>query len=596
MARNQAIVIGINQYHFLQPLKYAKRDAEAMCRFLKEEANFDEIFLFTDDSLPIGSKPTEPFRANLLRVLRQIFASPFMQDGDNFWFFFSGHGIPHNGQDYLMPLDGDPEDIENTGISTNIITNYLRSCGADNTVMILDACRNGGKKSGVGIGKQTGVEARQTGVISFFSCSPNQYSYELEKIQQGAFTHALLTGLGIQGRCATVAQLNQYLEVQVPTLLSQHLNGVRQSPYTIVEPLNRSNIVLMARHASSGDIKTLKNDAYHAQISQDWNLAKQLWIRVNAITLGLDVEAIEALTNPSLQCYVETAQPLPVTDQVSKSSEINANSNVCNHDANSTIKPVDLPTLNSMSKVFISYSREDQPAAKKLYRDLRSEGFDAWIDCEDLLPGSNWEVEIRRVLRKEARHCIVLLSQKSTNRRGYINTEIREALDVVDEFPESEIFLIPARLDDCQPSHGRLNTLNWVDMFPSYDRGLAKILRTLNRQESISLNANSTQKNSAIARLRGDTIKLPDGTITNPISVVATRREWMYTMAKALLDKNISAFFEVITNENGTLIPAATLVEVIEWNTFNEFKLVRIKVLEGDLTDRILWTSSFFIP
>ncbi|MFM2428789.1 MAG: hypothetical protein RLZZ511_2 [Cyanobacteriota bacterium] len=27
MARNQAIVIGINQYEFLQPLDYAKRDA-----------------------------------------------------------------------------------------------------------------------------------------------------------------------------------------------------------------------------------------------------------------------------------------------------------------------------------------------------------------------------------------------------------------------------------------------------------------------------------------------------------------------------------------------------------------------------------------
>jgi len=72
-----------------------------------------------------------------------------------------------------MPVDGDPEDIENTCISTNIITNYLRSYGADNVVMILDACRSGGRKSGEGIGRQTGLEARQTGVISLFSCSPN---------------------------------------------------------------------------------------------------------------------------------------------------------------------------------------------------------------------------------------------------------------------------------------------------------------------------------------------------------------------------------------------------------------------------------------
>jgi uncharacterized caspase-like protein len=596
MASNWAIVIGINQYRFLQPLKYAKRDAESMKGFLTEEAKFDRIFLFTDDSPETGGKPTEPFRANLLRVLRQIFAHPFMKDGDNFWFFFSGHGISYNGQDYLMPLDGDPEDIENTGISTNTITNYLRSCGADNAVMILDACRSGGRKSGEGIGRQTETEARQTGVISLFSCSPDQYSYELEAIEQGVFTYALLEGLGIQGRCATVERLNQYLEHRVPEFVSQHLQRVKQIPYTIAEPLNRSHLILMPQHASLGDIATLKNDAYRAERNQDWDLAQRLWIRVNAAASGQDIEAVEALQNLSVQSQASTSRPKPPQHQASKPSKTTANFNVDSQDSNPVIKSTDFTNLSPMSKVFISYAREDQPTAKQIYRDLRSEGFDAWLDCEDLLPGSNWELEIRRVLRKEARHVIVLLSQQSTNRRGYINKEIREALDVVDEFPESEIFLIPARLDDCQPAHDRLNRFNWVDMFPSYDRGLAKILRTLSRQESNGLNINPVQKSNSITRLRGDTIKLPDGTITNSISVVATRREWMYTMAKALLDKNIPRFFEVIKNENGTLIPAATLVEVIEWDTYKELKLVRIKVLEGDLTERILWTSSFFIP
>lgn len=305
MANNWAIVIGINQYRFLQPLKYAKRDAEAMQKFLMQEAKFDRIFLFTDDSPEIGGKPTEPFRANLLRVLRQIFAEPFMKDGDNFWFFFSGHGIPHNGQDYLMPLDGDPEDIENTGISTNTITNYLRSCGADNAVMILDACRSSGKKSGEGIGRQTEAEARQTGVISLFSCSPNQYSYELEAVSQGAFTYALLEGLGIQGKCATVKQLNQYLKHRVPELISLHLGRAKQTPYTIAEPLERTHLILMPQHAKSADSTTLKNDAYRAQMNQSWELAQQLWIRVNALSLGQDMQALEALQNLSIQRHTK---------------------------------------------------------------------------------------------------------------------------------------------------------------------------------------------------------------------------------------------------------------------------------------------------
>jgi uncharacterized caspase-like protein len=294
MASNQAIVIGINEYRFIQRLKFAKSDAERIHSFLGKEIKFDRMFLFTDDSPPIGGKSTEPFRSNLLRVLRQIFEKPFMKDGDNFWFFFSGHGIPHNGQDYLMPVDGDPEDIENTCISTNLITNYLRSCGADNVVMILDACRSGGRKSGEGIGRQTGLEARQTGVISLFSCSPNQYSYEFEEIG-GAFTYGLLEGLGIRGRCATVERLNQYLEYRVPELVSQHIVTAKQNPYTIVEPINRSHLILMPQYASQADIAKLKNDAYRAQVKQSWDLAKQLWIRILAAASGQDMDAIEAL-------------------------------------------------------------------------------------------------------------------------------------------------------------------------------------------------------------------------------------------------------------------------------------------------------------
>jgi uncharacterized caspase-like protein len=325
MASNWAIVIGINQYRFLQPLKYAKRDAEAIQNFLTQEAGFERVFLFTDDSPQISGKSTEPFRANLLRVLREIFATPFMNDGDNFWFFFSGHGIPHNGQDYLMPLDGDPEDIENTGISTNTITNYLRSCGADNAVMILDACRSGGKKSGEGIGRQTEAEARQTGVISFFSCSPDQYSYELEAIGQGVFTYALLEGLGIRGRCATVERLNQYLEHRVPELVSQHLTRARQAPYTIAEPLNRSHLILMRQHASLADIATLKNDAYRAQMKQDWELAQRLWIRVNAAASGSDMEAIEALQNLGIQRNTRTTSPQPEPSKTAESSKASSN-------------------------------------------------------------------------------------------------------------------------------------------------------------------------------------------------------------------------------------------------------------------------------
>ncbi|WP_322743918.1 caspase family protein [Nostoc edaphicum] len=173
------MAIGINQYDYLQPLNYAKRDALLMQEFLSNEAGFERIFFFSDDSPKLDGKSTCPTRTNLLRVLRQLFDKLFMGAGDNFWFFFSGHGIRYADRDYLMPCDGDPEDIENTAIAINFVSERLRRCGADNVVLILDACRNEGKKTGEGIGRQTAEEARQQGVISFFLVFPSSILMKL---------------------------------------------------------------------------------------------------------------------------------------------------------------------------------------------------------------------------------------------------------------------------------------------------------------------------------------------------------------------------------------------------------------------------------
>jgi hypothetical protein len=216
-----------------------------------------------------------------------------MGDGDNFWFFFSGHGMRSGERDFLMPIDGDPDDVVESGISTAQVSEWLRGCGADNVVMVLDACRSGGMKDGKGIGDETREGCRQTGVISLFSCSPNQFSYELEAHQQGAFTKVLLEGLGVQGGCATVARLDEYLKRRVPEVVRDCLGDrVSQVPYAIAEPINRSHLILMPQHSRPEDLNALKMDAFRAQVANDLRLAYQCWLRVNIASRGLDMEAI----------------------------------------------------------------------------------------------------------------------------------------------------------------------------------------------------------------------------------------------------------------------------------------------------------------
>ncbi|MBX2864870.1 MAG: caspase family protein, partial [Leptolyngbyaceae cyanobacterium MAG.088] len=102
MAKNWAICIGINEYHYLKPLNYAQQDAEAIRDFCLNEASFEQVYYFAKDAPPIPSDRgpslrSEPTYANLKYFFRKRFAEPFLDVGDNVWFFFAGHGELHEG-------------------------------------------------------------------------------------------------------------------------------------------------------------------------------------------------------------------------------------------------------------------------------------------------------------------------------------------------------------------------------------------------------------------------------------------------------------------------------------------------------------------
>ncbi|GAB4378513.1 MAG: hypothetical protein Kow00121_30510 [Elainellaceae cyanobacterium] len=295
MGRNWAIVIGVNHYRNLQRLNYAVQDAGAVRDYFLQEAGFERVYYFSDQSPPIEQDygpplDSQPLYTTLKRFLRTRFEQPFLQMGDNLWFFFAGHGTRYEDRDYLMPIDGDPGDVEGTAISTSYVTERLRRSGADNVVLLLDACRNQGRREGQGIG----VEVPQ-GVITLFSCSPRESSYEIEELQQGAFTHTLLQGLRLQGEgnCATVERLDQFLRYQVPELNRCH-HKPRQTPYATVEPAAKYHLILLPRQATLRDAETLKVEALKAEAEREYELAEQFWVRVLAVSPA-DSDAIRAI-------------------------------------------------------------------------------------------------------------------------------------------------------------------------------------------------------------------------------------------------------------------------------------------------------------
>ncbi len=134
--------------------------------------------------------------------------------------------------------------------------------------------------------------------------------------------------------------------------------------------------------------------------------------------------------------------------------------------------------INKTNNVFISYAKEDRQIARKLYGELKGSGARPWLDEKNLCPGQHWEIEIEEQINKSD-YFIALLSSKSVSKRGYVQREIRLALEVLGKLPEKEIYIIPARVNECQPSHKILNRFQIVDLFPNWDKGVKKILHSL---------------------------------------------------------------------------------------------------------------------
>jgi len=120
-------------------------------------------------------------------------------------------------------------------------------------------------------------------------------------------------------------------------------------------------------------------------------------------------------------------------------------------------------------KIFLAHANEDSERVKELYRKLKSAGYSPWLDKIDLIPGQQWKTEIPKAL-KQSDIFIACLSKTSVQKRGYIQSEFRLALQQASEMPAETIYLIPLKLDECsipeleQPQYGvRLSDYHWLD-------------------------------------------------------------------------------------------------------------------------------------
>jgi hypothetical protein len=132
-------------------------------------------------------------------------------------------------------------------------------------------------------------------------------------------------------------------------------------------------------------------------------------------------------------------------------------------------------------QVFIAYAKEDAALAGRLYREIEALGFRPWMDTFKLLPGQNWPRAIESAI-EVSDFFVACFSRTSARKRGGFQAEIRYALECARRAPLDEIFIVPIRLDAIPVPRAIQREIQYLDLFPDWEQGVAKLAATLRNE------------------------------------------------------------------------------------------------------------------
>lgn len=205
MSRRRALLFGVPAYpeaEEFSDLPVAADDVAALAEVLR--ATGYEV------TAEAGSAPLKLTRNALEGALARAVREA--EDGEVLLLYFSGHGLNHDGRDYLVPTDvslHNPNRLKEFLVPVDLEGAVLRS-RARLVLFCVDACREGvhwewkGSRKGIGGGR--GAEAEgPTHFVTLFSCAPEEFS----RFDGGLshFTRALVEALDPANPAATLGDV-----------------------------------------------------------------------------------------------------------------------------------------------------------------------------------------------------------------------------------------------------------------------------------------------------------------------------------------------------------------------------------------------------
>lgn len=252
-----AMVIGISNYKYLNPLNYADADAQLFADFLRSKAGGsikeENLILLKNDSASSGN-----FKANFTKIYNKV------KKGDKFIFYFAGHGDAAAdtsiNEYYLLLQDCFPGNDANHYLTGDYTIDVMRlknrigslsKRGAE-VMLILDACRTNELVSGHASYSFSTVAEKREGEIMMYATGRGQVSIESPLIGNGhglftfnlveALSGAADKGSGDNNGEVTFRELKFWVESKVQQTAKQKFS-TKQEPFFCCDEKNYTSLV-----------------------------------------------------------------------------------------------------------------------------------------------------------------------------------------------------------------------------------------------------------------------------------------------------------------------------------------------------------------
>ncbi|MEK6743481.1 MAG: ankyrin repeat domain-containing protein [Nitrospirota bacterium] len=234
-----AIVIGIENYRQKLPkADYAVADAKTMTEYLTKVMGYpdENVIALTNDRASL---------TDFIKYFEKWLPNNVAKDSSVF-IYFSGHGAPNpkTGDAYLVPYDGDPSFIDETGYSLKRMYDALGKMPAKEVIIALDSCFSGaGGRSVIAKGARPIVLSTENpamlskNMTVLSASASDQISSTYDEKGHGLFTYFMLKGIKNedvvkQDGSIDIASLFDYIKPQVSSIARKKYNN-EQTPQLV---------------------------------------------------------------------------------------------------------------------------------------------------------------------------------------------------------------------------------------------------------------------------------------------------------------------------------------------------------------------------